>query len=1010
MAIYDKKFTAALGTLPALWTGPTPQLLKDAADATRIWLIVTDATNGGVALIDYDDGDPSGNGTLIAYAVLANVVAVAQDATYIYLGTTTAGIYRILKSAFTTGNVTPGGWAAWLSTATSPAIYSNVIATCGLAWNTAETRLAISCGGRVTLFDVAGDATYDSSELSACTGAIAADGNRLAWVRNGEVGIVCVLEDMTVPVADGWVAPPYGHFSDDFAGTGAPDTARWAIEVSGSPTSTTATRSGGALLLGLTHRNAAGTDSVRAYCAQPAIGVSDFSLKITFGAATIPTLEAGSDDVISCPVDLQIFDSTWAQQVYLVIAGYKKAASEYIGASLYRGGSLIFSTNVTQNWVAGVTFYLERSGTTISASYDNGGGKTQISADSHADNANNGRLWYRVRLDHAEVVTPFNRASRIQVADFQVVTPASYDSIPTALINSLAIKSGADTTRLLIGTADGAAIIDTDESAPWSSLPNFTVETYGITGSGADNEVIHGASNAVQAVTMDSDATPTSGHIFVGTDTGGVTVVNLADNTRAGWFDSSGGEWGGLAIEQSAVDSIKALTVLNASNAKFAYGGSGGVITPDIDAPGDISALGVWGDELDSLLIRWTLATDPDVRGYNVGYYDGSDWYGLTSDYDWEVTPDDADYLEVADAEEAAALRVVDLAAGRYMVRVRAVDYAGNRGDWTDSDWIYIGAPSALTLLIDGGAETTLNRAVMLTVSGLSNAAAGSIANYGINQVAFSDDGTTWGEWRMFTPGAANEYEASIPVGYQHHTVYVKGRDEAGNESAAFSAVIELIAPADPNVRYPDAPRDGAQVSGAIRPATADEYGDALRRLLPQGQIFSNMNPEGGLWSLFDGMGVELAAVHNAFINGLAESDPRETTDLIDEWEDLVGVPDIYPPLTGTPLENRRAVVVAAYTMQPEQTPAYIQRVMAPLVGYDDVEIVEWHDPDIWGDTVYRFVVLLDPEQLSEDFDWAAAQAIITKIKPAHTDGRVLYPGLICDGGAETTIDRYALM
>ncbi|MDP8256768.1 MAG: hypothetical protein P9M14_13540 [Candidatus Alcyoniella australis] len=796
MSVNDRKWTEANGIIPAGYSsGTCHQVLKDSTDSSLFYACYGGA-GGGIVSIDSDaDSD---NGAQIAYADLANACALTQDDDYLYIGTGEAsgtGVHRIAKSYLAVAG--PGGeqtahLAVFLSTSTGEPIYSNEIGVRGLAFNDNLDHLAISCG-RLSIYDMetpGAEAVYDSSAYSPANGPVVASGDKAWWVFNGDRGKVCAI-DLTTPAADDFrpdecLIDP----SDDF-GDASLDAARWALYTEGSPSSYSATESGGALTLALTHRNSSG-DDVIGVGGQSYLGAADFSVAVDFGALT--TSAIGASDLRSINLYVRIFDATWSANLTGVIRAHKNPTTEWVQATFYRGGALIFDTSISPAaWSAGVKLYIERVGTIVTCSYDTGGGKTTINSNTHADNNNYDRLWIGgIYATDRDLTAPYDSTISIPVNDVAVVTTAGYAALPTGTINDIAFAPGTGTDMLLLATNAGLYKVDTDTSSAWGSYEDLSVETFGQSGSGADHEILHGASDACACCDVDSSATGSNGNTFVGTDKG-VSVIDLSDDTLVGWFDSSGGQWAGDSISQSTNnDAIACLSIANNSNSKFAYGGSSGLITPDVDAPGEPQAFGYQGDDTDCIHTRWDQATDPDVDCYEIersGNDDEGTWYRLKDDFTWATS---GDYLQIDAQDELCSLRITDLSTGRYKVRVRTRDYANNAGDWTTSSWIYIGVPSSLSISILSGSTRTTTRAVTLTVSGYSHADAGPIANYGIDQISLSDDDTNWDEWREFTAGDSNDYDYNLPVGDGKKTVYVKGRDEAQNESNSYSSSIVL--------------------------------------------------------------------------------------------------------------------------------------------------------------------------------------------------------------------------
>lgn len=93
--------------------------------------------------------------------------------------------------------------------------------------------------------------------------------------------------------------------------------------------------------------------------------------------------------------------------------------------------------------------------------------------------------------------------------------------------------------------------------------------------------------------------------------------------------------------------------------------------------------------------------------------------------------------------------------------------------------------------------------------------------------------------------------------------------------------------------------------------ALFDDYLDQLKALLPPGAAWSRSLGT-VLGRPIEAMAEALARVHARAQQLLKESDPRETVEMIDDWERIMGLPD---PCAGPnpTLEQRRAQVLARF-------------------------------------------------------------------------------------------------
>lgn len=87
-------------------------------------------------------------------------------------------------------------------------------------------------------------------------------------------------------------------------------------------------------------------------------------------------------------------------------------------------------------------------------------------------------------------------------------------------------------------------------------------------------------------------------------------------------------------------------------------------------------------------------------------------------------------------------------------------------------------------------------------------------------------------------------------------------------------------------------------------------YAVALRHLLPQGRAWQDPPPV--LLALLAGIADELERVKTSGIAAQNEMDPATTTDLIAEWEGMLGIPGTRFPTVPSTIEARRAQIIAA--------------------------------------------------------------------------------------------------
>lgn len=88
---------------------------------------------------------------------------------------------------------------------------------------------------------------------------------------------------------------------------------------------------------------------------------------------------------------------------------------------------------------------------------------------------------------------------------------------------------------------------------------------------------------------------------------------------------------------------------------------------------------------------------------------------------------------------------------------------------------------------------------------------------------------------------------------------------------------------------------------------TDDEYRDALAALLPSGAAWPR-DPESQLMRFIGGLAVEFSRLDARAAQLLAETDPASTTELLPDWERVVGLPDPCVTLAQTVAQRRQAL------------------------------------------------------------------------------------------------------
>lgn len=119
----------------------------------------------------------------------------------------------------------------------------------------------------------------------------------------------------------------------------------------------------------------------------------------------------------------------------------------------------------------------------------------------------------------------------------------------------------------------------------------------------------------------------------------------------------------------------------------------------------------------------------------------------------------------------------------------------------------------------------------------------------------------------------------------------------------------------------------------------ANDYLRQLQSLLPQGQAWPR-DSEATLTQLLAALAEEFSRVDRRGEDLVNEADPRNTSDLLPDWERIAGLPDTC--LTaGQTIEQRRAALVSKLTSLGGQSRQYFIDIAAAL-GYPGATIDEF--------------------------------------------------------------------
>jgi len=114
------------------------------------------------------------------------------------------------------------------------------------------------------------------------------------------------------------------------------------------------------------------------------------------------------------------------------------------------------------------------------------------------------------------------------------------------------------------------------------------------------------------------------------------------------------------------------------------------------------------------------------------------------------------------------------------------------------------------------------------------------------------------------------------------------------------------------------------------------DYRQQLLALLPPSDVL-DISDGSQLWSLLDAMSAELARVDGRADDLLRELDPRSASELLNDWEIELGLPDACAPLAISLVERRNAAH-AKLTGRGGQSIAYFTAIAESLGYYIEIE------------------------------------------------------------------------
>ena len=178
--------------------------------------------------------------------------------------------------------------------------------------------------------------------------------------------------------------------------------------------------------------------------------------------------------------------------------------------------------------------------------------------------------------------------------------------------------------------------------------------------------------------------------------------------------------------------------------------------------------------------------------------------------------------------------------------------------------------------------------------------------------------------------------------------------------------------------------------------ATVDGYVDALLQLLPDGLFWRRLNDGTRLYHVIEGLAEGFVRLHNKGLDLIEEMDPRTSTDMLENWEELLGLPDPCLAEADWPVgvAERRAAAHAAYIATGGQSATYFEDIAEALLGTNvNINELFWLPFRVnvgrMGDRINmggsQFIWEIEAAAATPANKQAQLECIINRLKPSHT-------------------------
>jgi len=593
--------------------------------------------------------------------------------------------------------------------------------------------------------------------------------------------VVMYIEDiLSISANDFWWDEAFGNLDNDFSIAG---TKSYMTMGQGGNSTAAISVSGGSL-----NRDAT-ANSVDSYAHVRGGPISsDFDLRIT-------GLAGGGEPAISGAGELwrefQIVKSDNTDSAMIRYRRYYNSSTSQVEMQIYSrivyGGTE--KAGATYDIGAGIPgagwkFRIARSGTTVTLYYDIGAGWVSHGTWTGWDH-NPAKIMMNMYTKNLSGADYSWYVSDIQNADPETM----YSEFPgTSDISDIDVMPSGTGNVPFVGLAyenQGAAIVELDEA----DLQSSSVTTYGVTGK--DQNILTSDSCNCVALNIEGEFATEPDIAWIGTDNAGIDRVDFVINNG----DNANTDYGKTINEK--ISSIVAFESCGYATGSPASGNEGGgwISSSFMEVPHDTEvAARVWMDSEGKINVAIAFFKDDAADWDHCRLYrskdNGASWYFLKDDGAWATS---GSYYEfkgpTSDGE--FSWNDIDLSDGAYLYKVTQVDSGSNESAGA-STVEYVDEP-IVSLSIKGGAPSTTEKGLELSLSGNSGNDSGNVADK-VFAIEIKEDGQSWSEGIVYKIDGSSPWIAPfhLPPGAGMKTIKARGIDSAGRAGPVDTASIVL--------------------------------------------------------------------------------------------------------------------------------------------------------------------------------------------------------------------------